>query len=106
MFKEIRAKFYVVGETDSGKQYSYDMVLERKQSGAFKYGDTSCHTLTLYKHDTEEYVADYLYDTRYDHISTDKDKWLKEWKNFIQDNWLNVKSVELLDYEENLVEER
>ena len=107
MFKEIRAKFYVVGETDSGKQYSYDFVIERLESGAFKYGDHSCHTLKLYAHDNEDKVLrDDYYDTRYDHISTDKDKWVKEWKDFIQDNWLNVKSVELLDYEENLVEER
>ena len=105
MFKEIRAKFYVVGMNEKGNRYSYDMVLERKHSGAFKYGDQSCHTLTLYKHDTDKYVVDYLYDTRYDHISTDKDKWLKVWKDFIKDNWQNVLVIKTLDYQENLVEE-
>lgn len=104
MFKEIKAKFYVVGKTDSGKQYAYDMVLERQQSGAFKYGDESCHLLTLYKHDTGEFATDYLYDTRYDHISTDKDKWLKVWKDFITSNWLNVEIVELMDYQETMVD--
>ena len=106
MFKEIKAKFDVVGLTERGNTYHYDFVIERKESGAFNYGDHSCHILNLYDHDTQKWLRDDYFDTRYDRISTDKTKWLKVWKDFIKREWLNVQSIDLIEFEENLVEER
>jgi hypothetical protein len=47
MFKEIKATFDVVGITHKGNEYHYRFVIERKESGAFRYGDHSCHTLVM-----------------------------------------------------------
>lgn len=109
MFREIKAIFDVVGiyGQNKNKTYHYHFVIERKESGAFNYGDHSCHLLNLYdQNQNNEWVGDYLYDTRYDHIPTIKEKWVKEWKDFIQNNYQNVQSIELIDYEEKDVEER
>lgn len=107
MFKEIKAKFDVVGLTERGNEYHYHFVIQRKESGANNYGDHSCHTLDLYDQNKDnKWLTDYIYDTRYDHISTDKNKWVKEWKDFIKREWLNVQSIDLIEFEENLVEER
>ena len=103
MFKEIKANFDLVGSYE-GSVYHYRIEVIRKESGASKYGDHSCHLLNLYEND--KFVSDNLYDTRYDHIPTQKDAWVKEWTDYIRDEWVNVKSVELLDYEEKEVEER
>jgi hypothetical protein len=105
-FTEIKAKFTMVGKTERGNEYRYDIEIERKESGANAYGDRSCHLLNLYDHDTKEWLRDDFYDTRYDHISTYKPSWVKVWKNFIKNNWINVQSVELVEWEEKEVELR
>ena len=99
MFKEIRAKFDVVGLLPNSKRtYHYHFVIERKKSGAFKYGDHSCHILTIYE-DNKQVREDY-FDTRYEHISTYKPSWVKTWKNYIKRNWIDVQSVDLIEYSE------
>lgn len=109
MFREIKAKFDVKGlyGQNNDKVYHYHFVIERKESGAFNYGDHSCHILNLYDQDKDNaWLRDDYYDTRYDHISTNKDKWVKVWKDFIKREWLNVQSIDLIEYEEKDVEER
>lgn len=96
-FKEITATFHV-----EGKHYEYYFVIERLHSGANKYGDESCHTLDIYKEGT--WVGDYLYDTRYDCIGTDKEEWVNSWKEFIQNNWENTPKVTLVTYKERKVD--
>lgn len=96
-FKEITATFHVEGYC-----YDYYFVVKRLQSGANKYGDESCHTLDIYEEG--KHVGDYLYDTRYDCINTDKEEWVKEWTNFIQDNWDKRPKVTLCTYEERKVD--
>lgn len=101
-FKNITANFEVVGYC-----YHYRFEIKRRESGAFNYGDHSCHTLDIYDYNKNgEWVADYLYDTRYDHISTQKEKWVKVWVDFIKREWVKVESVKLLDYEEEEVDEK
>ena len=104
-FREIDARFDVCGVSDWGVPYHYIFKIKRRQSGAFAYGDESCHILELYE-DVGKCLRDDLYDTRYDHISTYKPAWVKTWKNFIKRNWQNVKSVKLIGYEEQDVDWR
>lgn len=103
IFKEITAKFSFVGMWH-GKEYHYDAIIKRFVSGAFHYGDRSAHTLELREHDTNKYLNEEYYDTRYEHISTYKPSWVKVWKNFIRRNWLDVKKVDLVEYQENETE--
>ena len=44
----------------------------------------------------------YHFDTRYDGISTEKEEWVKFWKDWIEDRF--VLKVELSEYNENEVE--
>lgn len=109
IFKEIKGTFYLKGKTNNGKEYEYKVVITRKESGAFKYGDHSCHLLDLFNPETGEQInnfGDDYYDTRYDGISTEKNKWIKTWQDFISRHWVNVQEVKLLDYEEKEVEAR
>ena len=102
MLKNIIANFEVVGYC-----YHYRFEIKRQESGAFHYGDHSCHTLDIYDYNkNNEWIGDYLYDTRYDGVSTEKDKWVKVWVAFIKENWHKVQSVKLLDYKEELVAEK
>ena len=103
MFKEIKASFEV---SSKNLHYHYLFVIERKESGAFKYGDHSCHLLNLYDLDkNKEWLRDDYYDTRYDHLTTEKEKWLKFWTNYIKENWRDVSEIKVIDYEEKEVEE-
>jgi len=103
MFKEIKGSFEVLSKN---LHYHYLFVIERKESGAFNYGDHSCHLLNLYDlDDNKELLRDDCYDTRYDHLPTDKAKWLKFWTNFIKENWREVSEIKVVGYEEKEVEE-
>lgn len=107
LFKTIRASFEVKGTSDNGKEYHYIFIIKRNKSGAFAYGDRSSHILTLYpygENEQSEKATDYYYDTRYDHIPTNKEKWVEEWKKYIKDNWINVNFIDLLLYEEKEME--
>ena len=68
-------------------------------SGAFSYGDRSCHSVKIIN---EPECFPYHFDTRYDGISKEKEEWLKFWKDWIEDRF-GLK-VELSEYNESEVE--
>ena len=84
MFKEIKAVFKTKSDL-LRESRNFKFEVERVQSGAFGYGDKSAHTMRIYADD--EFINDKYYDTRYDGISTNKEEWIKLWKEFIQDKW-------------------
>lgn len=91
MFKKIKAAWRV--EFNGGYEPA-EITIEREQSGCFKYGDRSAHNVM---YNGKWYEG---YDTRYDHISTNKADWLNFWVDWINGKW-NTKSVELISYEES-----
>ena len=103
MFKNITARFNVVEDTafKAGKwnrdRSNFIFKVRRYDGGAFRYGDYSSHCLEI---ENAEEMPHY-YDTRYAQISTDKEKWVKYWKDFIEEEYML--KVELADYEEELV---
>ena len=97
-FKEIVANFRVKTDT-----YDYKFVIERKHSACFKYGDQSCHILKIYDYNDNRFLRDDYYDTRYDRINTQKDKWIKVWQDYIKTNWMFNPEVTLIDYKESEV---
>lgn len=99
-FKEIKATFRVKSKVGV---YDYKFVIERKHSACFKYGDQSCHLLKIYDFKDNRFLRDDYYDTRYDRIDTNKEEWIKEWKDYIKRNWQLKPNVELLEYEEREV---
>lgn len=106
MFKEIEAKFKVVKDEAYEKGFyldrnEWEFLVKRYKSGAFRYGDLSAHSINILP-PSKEFVQPQYYDTRYDGISVEKDKWVEFWKKHIEDEW-QVK-LELLDYEERQVE--
>lgn len=99
-FKEIKATFRVKSTTGV---YDYKFVIERKHSACFKYGDQSCHILKIYDFEDNKFLRDDYYDTRYDHLDTEKEIWVKVWTRYIEKNWTLYPIVTLLDYEEREV---
>lgn len=104
MFKEITATFKVQNDTafNNGrwnKDRTYFIFeVKRMLSGASAYGDRSCHSCIITN------VPDafpYHFDTRYEGISTEKEKWIKYWKDWIEDRFDLV--VYLDEYDENEV---
>ena len=102
MFKEMTASFKVAKDTaflEKGfykDRSQFEFTIKRQPSGCFKYGDRSAHSLYVNGGWSNGY------DTRYDGISTEKDKWLAFWKKFIEEEWgLELK---LVDYQEQMVE--
>lgn len=106
-FKEIKATFEVVGgypkDLQDDTEWKSIFLITRHLSGAFAYGDRSSHSLSIFNEGEaiDEKKCDYYYDTRYDHIPTNKTEWVKEWTEYIKSNWCKVKYVKLLTYEEN-----
>lgn len=85
-------------KVDSEK-YHYYMVVKRKVSGAFAYGNRSAHSLDIYDQASKKGVGmPYYYDTRYDHDipSENLEEWCEYWKQYILDNWSCNPSVELM----------
>lgn len=105
MFKEIKAVFKVSEDTsfikgERKKDRSHFLFeVKRMLSGAFAYGDRSCHSVII-TNVPEEFP--YHFDTRYDCISTEKEGWVKFWKDWIEDRF--VLKVELSEYNESEVE--
>lgn len=104
MFKEIKARFQVIEDTaflvgDYNKDRSkFVFQVERQLSGAFAYGDRSFHKVDILGVD----AIPYFFDTRYEGISTEKDKWVATWKQWIEMRFgLKVK---LSTYEEKEIE--
>ena len=104
MFKEITAVFKVSEDTafikgNWNKDRSHFLFeVKRMLSGATAYGDRSCHSVTI---TNVPEAFPYHFDTRYDGISTEKDTWVKFWKDWIEDRFeLNV---ELSEYSEKQV---
>ena len=104
MFKEIKAVFkvsedtsFIKGEWKEDRSH-FIFEVKRMLSGAFAYGDRSCHSVII----TNVPNATYYFDTRYDGISTEKEAWVKFWKDWIEDRF--VLNVELSEYNENEVE--
>ena len=103
-FKEIKAIFKVVEDTAfkngewSKDRSDFKFEVERNLSGCFAYGDRSGHSIKI-TDSKGTYFMPYTYDTRYDGISTQKDEWVKVWKDFIEDKF--VLKIELDTYEEN-----
>ena len=90
MFKEMTAKF-VVKEDSAFKDGRWkddrsDFVFEVKrfESGCTAYGDRSGHTVEIVNH-PETYK--HHFDTRYAMISSDTDKWIDYWQNWIEDEY-------------------
>ena len=83
-FKTIEAKFRVKTRT-----YDYEFTIERKVSGAFAYGNRSCHILIISDFKTKKQLRDEYYDTRYDSIPTEKGQWVNFWTRWIKNNWTN-----------------
>lgn len=101
LFKIIKATFEVKSESFG---YDFLMEIERKRSGASKYGDQSAHTLNLYEAKSGKWLEDKLFDTRYDRVPLTKKEWVKTWKNYIFNNWCDVSSIELVEYHEDIIE--
>lgn len=103
MFKEIKAVFKVVKDNAflEGKwgknREGYEFCVERVESGCTNYGDNSAHFVKLLNGEYEK-----SYDTRYDCISTQKDKWVEFWKTFIERDW--QLELQLESYQEKEVE--
>lgn len=105
MFKEIKAVFkvsedtsFIKGELKKDRSH-FLFEVKRMLSGASVYGDRSCHSVIITN------VPDsfpYHFDTRYDGISTEKEAWVKFWKDWIEDRF--ALKVELSEYNENEVE--
>lgn len=91
-FNNITGKWEYVNQLNGVK---YTIIIERKLSGAFAYGDGSCHTLKTYNDKDLSYNQ--LFDTRYEQIPTDKEGWINFWEEVIKDNFY-VESLKLLDY--------
>lgn len=103
-FKEIKAVFTATNRNNE----EITITIERKLSGAFSYGDRSSHYF---------YVNDKLYrsyDSRYDGIPTEKDKWLNEIKKYIilpefydgdqYNEQRNSDDLKLISYDEKIIE--
>ena len=105
MFKEIKAVFKVSEDTsfikgeckDDRRHFLFEV--KRMLSGAFAYGDRSCHSVVI---TNVPNALLYHFDTRYDGISTEKEAWIKFWKDWIEDRF--VLKLELSEYNENEVE--
>ena len=89
-FKQISAVF-------KAKDKNITFLVERRVSGASNYGDRSAHTLKVDNNMSQ------LFDTRYDGISTDKQKWITFWECYILNNYL-VTGIELESYSEKMIE--
>lgn len=96
MFKEITATFDVLFDTNRTEK----LIVKRMKSGAFAYGDQSCHSVEL----DGKPESRMIYDTRYDRIKTSKVDWLNFWTKFIYDKF-SVKMVNVLSYEEKEVKD-
>lgn len=88
MFKEMRIVFvakkdpaYEAGQISFNRE-GFCWEVKRQLSGATAYGDRSEHSVIVIGH--PEFGGKY-YDTRYDGIPTQKDKWIQFWKNQIED---------------------
>lgn len=105
MFKEIKAVFkvsedtsFIKGELKKDRRH-FLFEVKRMLSGAYDYGDRSCHSVVI---TNVPEAFHYHFDTRYDGISTEKEAWVKFWKDWIEDRF-GLK-VELSEYNENEVE--
>ena len=105
MFKEIKAVFkvsedtsFIKGELKKDRSH-FLFEVKRMLSGASAYGDRSCHSVII---TNVPEALPYHFDTRYDGISTEKEEWVKFWKDWIEDRF--VLKVELSEYNENEVE--
>lgn len=98
-FKEIKVVFHAKNDL-----LNYKIVVERKHSAMFEYGDQSCHIVKVYEWGKDDkYIADYFYDTRYNRIDIEKDKWIDFWKDYITQNYQHHPRVTLIEYEEREV---
>lgn len=108
MFKEMEVNFKVVKDEPFEKgefnlnRVDWTFKVKRYKSGCFEYGDKSGHSITINNPANDYFVPNY-YDTRYDGISTEKEKWIEFWKGFIEDKW--VVKLEVLDFSESEVNE-
>lgn len=105
MFKEIKAVFkvsedtsFIKGELKKDRSH-FLFEVKRMLSGAFAYGDRSCHSVII---TNVPEAFPYYFDTRYDCISMEKEAWVKFWKDWIEDKF--VLNVELYEYNEKEVE--
>jgi len=81
-------------------KYNYNMLIKRRKSGAFAYGDKSTHILKIYDAKTGEFISERIYDTRYDNINGDDViKWLDYWALFIFKNWVNKPVITTIFYD-------
>lgn len=99
-FKNINATFKLtICDWSTGKVLDKPLLVEikRKLSGAFAYGDRSSHTIMVNGN------HQYSFDTRYDGISSEKGKWLKFWKEWLNDNW-KINTLEEVSYSEEIME--
>lgn len=105
MFKNITARFNVVEDTafKTGRwkkdRSHFVFKVERYDGGMFRYGDYSSHKVDI--ENINEMT--HYFDTRYSGISTEKEKWIKYWKDWIEEEY--ELKVDLLDYKEEMVEE-
>lgn len=93
-FKNIKARF----KTTGGRL----IVIERYKSGATPYGDGSAHSFRIYDPEGKQITTRY-FDTRYEGISTDMNKWLKFWVKFIFENY-DYKGLKVKEYTEEVIE--
>ena len=99
-FKNITATFKLtICDWSTGKVLDKPLLVEikRKLSGAFAYGDRSEHTIIV---NGDRYQS---FDTRYDRISSEKEKWLKFWKEWLNSNW-KINKLEEVSYSEEITE--
>ncbi len=108
-FKNIEATFRVKGELKEGVhkgwKFDYTIKIKRIVSGANAYGDRSAHIVEYYKGDEvsdKTYCSEEYFDTRYDCIPADKQKWLEYWIDWLQQCYKGYDILENLSYQENI----
>lgn len=100
-FKNITATFklticdWVTGEV---LDEPLNIEIKRELSGASAYGDRSAHTVMV---NGRRYK---IFDTRYERISSEKEKWLKFWKEWLNDTW-KIDKLEEISYSEEMTEQ-
>jgi hypothetical protein len=97
---KVKRTFKVNNETFDTE---YLIEIERKRSGASKYGDQSVHILSLYNAVDGKWLDRKSFDTRYDRVPLTKKEWVKTWKKYFLDIWCDVSSIELIKYREEVI---
>lgn len=99
MFKNMSIIFTCVEDSYAHKRTGLKFKIERYRSGATAYGDCSAHSYEIVDH--PEFGTKY-FDTRYERISTEKESWIKTWKEYLERELLLKVEPDLDSYREEV----